>query len=91
MDIRFVFDEAFYKRLLTAQKQTGKSMQDLIRAAVDAYLRGLGMMQQIPQPYTICGVPEGRYCLVSDGILLPKRRRGEKFIVKYTQMFEKEF
>ena len=48
-------------------------------------------MQQIPQPYAICGVPEGRYCLVADGILFPKKRRGEKFIVKYTQMHEKEF
>ena len=54
--------------------------------------KGLGgMMQQIRQPFIISGVPEGFYCLVADGILLPKKRRGEKFLVMYTQMLEKEF
>ena len=48
------------------------------------------MMRGLQRPFVIDGVPEGFYSLCEDGILLPKRRKGEKFLVKYTQMHEVE-
>lgn len=35
--------------------------------------------------------PEGHYRITSNGIDLPKKKRGEKFNVRYTQVFEKDF
>lgn len=47
------------------------------------------VLRGIREPYVIDGVPEGCFALCKDGILLPKRKRGEKFIVNYTVMMEK--
>lgn len=52
---------------------------------------GFVMMRQTSPAYAIDGIPEGHYVTVADGILLPKRRRGEKFRVAYTEVHEKEF
>lgn len=48
------------------------------------------VMRGIVQPYVIDGIPEGFYSPCSDGILLPKRKRGERFIVTHTVMHETE-
>jgi hypothetical protein len=34
-------------------------------------------------------IPQGCYKTYSKGIELPKRRKGQKFIVRFTQVFEK--
>ena len=49
------------------------------------------LMRAIREPFVIDGVPEGHYVPLADGLLLPKRRRGEKFIVHYTTMNEVVF
>ena len=67
------------------------SYHQVLRVISTAPKDGPRMMRQIPRPFAIDGVPEGHYCVVEDGILLPKRRRGEKFSVAYTQVHEKEF
>ncbi len=59
-----------------------------IHQVISAKGNTLSMMRGIQRPFVIDGVPEGHYCPCEDGILLPKRRRGEKFIVKYTVMHE---
>lgn len=41
-------------------------------------------LQGIRQPYVVSGIPEGFYSLEPNAILLPKRKRGEKFIVMHT-------
>lgn len=46
------------------------------------------MLRGIQKPFIIDGVPEGHFSPCENGILLPKRRRGEKFLVKYTVMHE---
>ena len=48
------------------------------------------MMQQLPPSFT-GEIPRGFYKAASDGVILPKKKRGDKFVVRYTQMMEKEF
>lgn len=45
-------------------------------------------LRQIAEPYVISGIPPGYYAMDEDALLLPKRKRGEKFIVHYTVMKE---
>lgn len=47
------------------------------------------VMRFIPHPYVIDGVPDGCFCLGKDSILLPIRKRGQKFVVRYTILMEK--
>ena len=49
---------------------------------------GMVVMQQLREPYVIDGVPVGYFCIDRNHILLPKKRRGEEFVVHYTLMHE---
>lgn len=42
------------------------------------------LMRPLHRPYDFAGVPEGHFVVVQDGLLLPKKRRGEQYIVNYT-------
>jgi len=35
--------------------------------------------------------PDGTFAAVAGGLYLPKRKRGEKFVVRYATLHEKEF
>lgn len=45
-------------------------------------------MQRIREPFIIEGVPSGCFVLEENAILLPKRKRWEKFLVLYTTVHE---
>jgi hypothetical protein len=42
-------------------------------------------LQPIPMVQLDGTVPEGCYCATYAGIVLPKRKRGQKFVVDYTE------
>ena len=48
------------------------------------------IMQQLPPTFT-GEVPRGFYQALNNAVILPKKKRGDKFVVRYTQMMEKEF
>lgn len=45
-------------------------------------------LRQIAEPYVLSGIPPGYFSIERDSLFLPKRKRGEKFIVHYTVMKE---
>lgn len=55
-------------------------------AVTSEYKGDFRCMQRLAEPYFVAGVPEGYYALNEKGILLPRRRKGEKFSVTYTEM-----
>jgi hypothetical protein len=54
------------------------------------YLRGFAAAASVLDPTGRHTLP-GTYVAVADGVILPKKRRGEKFLVRYTTAHEKEF